>query len=291
NWEDIGIIIPPEPDQPDSPLHPTSCMDRPHIIFNEKTGKYVCWMKIMEDRNSQSMTIMTADDFLGPYTMVRSGYRPHGFDSGDFDLALDEQTGKAYIYFEKVHTEMICAELSDDFTEAVGEFSSYFQHPHPPFVRESPAHFIRNGKHYLFTSGTTGYFPNSSEIAVADDWHGPYRVLGNPHPADRSETSFRSQINEVLRVEGTDLYIAIADRWLPNLLSSRLVTKMIKKGVARHFANEPQEEEKSRKINHKPEKENNSNTAFANYVWLPIRFEGEMPIIDWKSEWRIEDYI
>lgn len=37
NWKDLGLIIPPEPDKPDSPLHPTACMDRPHIIYNAAT--------------------------------------------------------------------------------------------------------------------------------------------------------------------------------------------------------------------------------------------------------------
>lgn len=27
----------------------------------------------------------------------------------------------------------------------------------------------------------------------------------------------------------------------------------------------------------------------SDYVWLPIRFEGEMPIIDWKDSWKLED--
>jgi hypothetical protein len=32
------------------------------------------------------------------------------------------------------------------------------------------------------------------------------------------------------------------------------------------------------------------NTSVADYVWLPIRFDGEIAYIDWKDEWRIEDY-
>ena len=32
------------------------------------------------------------------------------------------------------------------------------------------------------------------------------------------------------------------------------------------------------------------NTRVAEYVWLPIRFDGEMAYLDWKEEWRIEDY-
>lgn len=79
-------------------------------------------------------------------------------------------------------------------------------HPFPfeesPFVREGIAHFLRNGKHYLITSGTTGYFPNPSEVAVANTWHGPYRVLGNPHPNDPSHTSYHSQVSSVFKVPG-----------------------------------------------------------------------------------------
>ena len=76
---------------------------------------------------------------------------------------------------------------------------------------------MRRGKHYLVTSGTTGYLPNPSEVAMADTWHGPYAVLGNPHPGDESRTSFHSQISSVFQVEGKkDLYIAVADRWVPD---------------------------------------------------------------------------
>ena len=27
----------------------------------------------------------------------------------------------------------------------------------------------------------------------------------------------------------------------------------------------------------------------ADYVWLPLRFDGAMPIIEWYDEWRVED--
>ena len=32
------------------------------------------------------------------------------------------------------------------------------------------------------------------------------------------------------------------------------------------------------------------NTSIANYVWLPLRFDGDKVYIDWLDEWRIEDY-
>ena len=69
NWKDLGLIIPPVLDDVSSPLHPAQKMDRPHIIFNEATGKYVCWIKVMGagSHDTQRSTVLTADNLLGPY--------------------------------------------------------------------------------------------------------------------------------------------------------------------------------------------------------------------------------
>ncbi len=32
------------------------------------------------------------------------------------------------------------------------------------------------------------------------------------------------------------------------------------------------------------------NSSVFDYVWLPLRFEGNQVFIDWKEEWKIEDY-
>lgn len=88
-----------------------------------------------------------------------------------------------------------------------GYYSTHFPHPNPPYVREATAHFKRNGKHYLITSGTTGYLPNPSEVAVADTWHGPYEVLGNPHVGDTTQTSNQSAENPVFKPKIGDVLL------------------------------------------------------------------------------------
>lgn len=97
NWDDRGLIIPPQPDNLQSPLHPTYQMDRPHIIYCEKTGKYVAWLKNVGGDISQFMTVLTADCFEGPYTVVRSIYKPLDMDSGDFYLHVDAQKKGIYL--------------------------------------------------------------------------------------------------------------------------------------------------------------------------------------------------
>ena len=288
NWEDKGLIIQPDLDHPESSLHPSALLDRPHIIYNETTGKYVCWMKIMQKDGTQTETVMTADQILGPYEMVREGLRPLNMSAGDFDLVVAPD-GKGYYYFERVHSETICADLTADYTDVTGYYSTHFPRVAPPYVREATAHFYRNGKHYLLTSGTTGYMPNPSEIAVADTWHGPFTVLGNPHRNDPTNTSFHSQVSSVFKVPGKkDLYIACADRWLPELMDLEYDT--YKKVFELMFHPDEKEREKIKTMDLGSMKDTNRNTSIADYVWLPLKFEGDMVYIDWHDEWRIEDH-
>lgn len=286
NWEDKGLIIPPEPDDPKSSLHPSACMDRPHILYNQRTGKYVCWLKIMEKDGTQSETVLTSDHLLGPYTKVREGLRPLGMSAGDFDLAVAPD-GKGYYFFERVHSETIIADLTDDYTDVTGYYSTHFVRHRPPFTREATAHFIRQNKHYLLTSGTTGYYPNPSEIAVADTWHGPYTVLGDPHPADVTRTSFHSQVSSVFKVPGKkDLYIALADRWIPqgtDTLDYNVYGPVVEMLSDPDF---PRDKIPLDVLASLPKE----TTCLADYVWLPISFDGEIPRIDWRDEWRLEDF-
>lgn len=308
HWENRGIIIPPEPEDESSSLYPATCMDRPHIIRNERTGQYVCWLKIMNRDGTQTQTILTADQFTGPYTKVREGLRPLDMSAGDFDLAVAPD-GKAYYYFERVHSETICADLNADYTDVTGYYSTHFPQKYPPYVREGTAHFVRKFRHYLVTSGTSGYFPNPSQVAVADSWHGPYEVLGDPHPADPSHTSFHSQISSVFKVQGKkDLYIAVADRWLPEQLfldyedyadcfSAMFDPESGEKPDWTRAQNKVRayEEKTGKSVIFSPECKD--NTSRSDYVWLPLRFEEAsaehpqgMVYIDWKDSWSLDEY-
>ena len=166
----------------------------------------------MEKDGSQSETILEADDILGPYQIIHTGLRPLGMSAGDFDLAVAED-GKAYYYFERVHSELICADLTEDYTNVTGYYSTHFPRLYPPFVREAPAHFMRNGKHYLITSGTTGYYPNPSEVAVADTWHGPYRELGLFIPKFHPYSRWKEKRICILRV----LIAGCRNIWIGNM--------------------------------------------------------------------------
>ncbi len=304
NWKDEGLIIPPEENNINDSLHYTKCVDRPHILYNKMTKKYVCWIKVMDKEHGQTMTILVSDNIKGPYTKVKEYYRPVGMNSGDFDLVI-EQDNKAYIYFERPHFEMICADLSDDYLSTTGYYSTHFPSIRTPFSREAPAHFVRRGIHYLMTSGTTGYKPNPTEVASSRCIHGPYNVLGRAHLNDVTNTSFNSQISCIIKIPNKkDLYVALADRWIPNIKDvykekyedGSFFDELIKE--ANMIINGEETEELKNKLSisysnkSKPLKQQmNENTSIADYVFLPIKFKDDgTPYIEYVKEWSLDDF-
>jgi hypothetical protein len=288
NWKDEGLILPPVENDTSSPLHPSQSMDRPHILYNDRTKQYVLWVKIMGKRDAeyyiQYMTIAVADRFLGPYKIIKT-IHPLGMNSGDFDLVQNDNDHKAYIYFERVHSELICADLTDDYLDVTGYYSSHFPRLQPPFVREAPAFFKRRGSLYLFSSGTTGYFPNPSEVAESKLFHGPWTLLGDPHINDPSHTSFHSQITSVFKhPKKKDLYIALADRWLTDLTDKTPDMRDVFEAMFNPNKKPlyTREEMASFSV---------QDTSKADYVWLPVKFaEDGRPFIEWLDEWKTEDY-
>ena len=282
NWEDEGIICFPEPDNPDSPMHPTSKMDRPHIIYNEKNKRFVMWMKIMAEL--PYIMVALSDSIHGPFVLSHK-IQPQGFGVGDFDLVKDPETGKAVIIFERVHSSLIVMDLNDDFTNVTDHYTEHMVKGRPPYVREAPAVFRKDNKWYLFTSGTTAKFPNPTETAVADSLHGPWTELGITHVNDTKKTSFDSQISAVLQhPKHPSLYIAIADRWLIDLKPD--LPDMVK--VFDSWFDPKKEDLISKDIRLLTAK----NTAMADYVWLPVLFrEDGTPELRWMDEWKIEDFI
>lgn len=136
NWKDERIIIQPDLEDKNAPMHLESMMDRPHIIYNEKTKKYVAWMKIMGEPSF--FHVMEADHILGPYHVVNK-VNPHGEMVGDFDLVKEKETGKAWVISNKTHTSVYCADLNEEYTDAEGDYSEHFPHEAPPDTREAPS--------------------------------------------------------------------------------------------------------------------------------------------------------
>lgn len=288
NWEDCGLIIPPVVDDPASPLFPERKVDRPHIVRNEKTGKYVCWIKISGPE--ACFTILTADTLQGPYEIVTPFYNPFGLHIGDFDIAVDEKSKKAYLYCEAEHGRVVGIRLTDDYLTADEQVSVQYKDLYAPFCREGVTVLERKGKLYMLTSGMSGYVPNQSDAAVSTGFESPFVSIGDPHVDDESLSSFNSQIGQAFRVPGKDTYIALADRWVPDYTVTRERALVIRQAIASSHdpGKYPATKEQMKELMNAPMIES-AETRIADYVFLPIEFSGKdaSPRISWKESWTL----
>lgn len=179
--------------------------------------------------------------------------------------------------------------MTDDYLDTTVEYSEHYYRRCPTYVREALAVFFHNGKGYIFTSGTTGYYSNQSETACFDSIHGEWNVLGDPHVNDSTHTSFHSQISSVFKHPHIkDLYIALGDRWLTDLPEDLPnMTEM----YAAFCDGECDEKIREKYAGMSLGDFCSGNTSQADYVWLHIIFEGDIPKLYWKDEWRTEDFI
>ena len=283
NWKNEGVIAVERQDE-ESPFYVGRIMDRPHILYNELTKKYVLWAKIggLLSKNqgfeSTYFAVCESDSIKGPFQLVS---KLSEFPAGDFDLV--KQGEKAYIIFGKPFTEVLCVELDERYTGYGKQWSTHIPTPFPPFAREAPAFFERNGEMYLLTSGTTGYFPNKTILYKLSSLHGEWEEVGDVCVGDHKGNSFHAQFSSVFRHPfEKDTYIALGDRWLNDL--SECIPSPDE--MFESFFNPAKRRDTDP---YKLELYTDENTSMATYVWLPIRFKDEgTPYIAWEDEWNIE---
>jgi sucrose-6-phosphate hydrolase SacC (GH32 family) len=81
---------------------PGRVIERPKIMFNKQTNKYVLWMHIDSSNYGEAkIGVATGDSVCGKYTYLRSE-RPLGFESRDSGVYVDDD-GQGYLLTEDVY--------------------------------------------------------------------------------------------------------------------------------------------------------------------------------------------
>ena len=210
DWKFEGIVLPAVKDDPNHDLHPSKVLERPKVVYNPKTGKFVMWAHVESaDYSKAAAGVAVSDSPTGPFTYLGS-FRPNDAMSRDQTVFVDDD-GKAYQFASSENNETLYInELTDDFLKPTGKFTRNFI----GMSREAPAVFKKDGKYYLLSSGCTGWDPNQAELAVADSIMGPWTVVGNPCTGVDADKTFYGQSTYVVPVQGKkDAYIAMFDRW------------------------------------------------------------------------------
>lgn len=273
HWRDEGVVLRVSQD-PQSPIVEGGYLERPKVLHNARTGKFVMWFHLEPKGTGWSAAlsgVAVADQVTGPYRYlhsfrpdagplpadflqtlpardaeeIRRTHQPEGQFARDMTLFADED-GTAYLIAASEDNKTLhLSELTADYLRTTGRYIRLF----PDGYNEAPAMFKYQGWYYLICSGCTAWAPNAARLARAKSIWGPWEALGNPcrGTPEENAVTFNSQSTFVLPVAAAtghpEAFIFMADRWFP------------------------------------------SNSINSRYVWLPVEWEQEQPILRWHAEW------
>ena len=183
-------------------------IERPKVIYNEKTKKFVMWMhyEYNGDYSYARAAVAYSDDIEKPFTYVKS-FRPFGNMSRDCTLFKDDD-GTAYFFSSaRENYDMMQYCLTDDYLDVKEQVATLWPGGH----REAPALVKRGNYYFMITSGCTGWAPNQAKYAFAKSITGPWSELINLGDS----TTYDSQSTFILPIEGekNTHFIYVGDRW------------------------------------------------------------------------------
>ncbi|WP_413805102.1 RICIN domain-containing protein [Streptomyces sp. OE57] len=184
-------------------------IERPKVLYNERTGQYVMWMhkENGSDYSEARAAVATSATIDGDYTW-RGSFRPLGQHmSRDITLFRDGDGTGYMVSAARDNYDLHIYRLTDDYTGV----ASLVANPWPGGHREAPALFKRGNVYFMLTSGATGWNPNQQQYATATSLAGPWSAMRNVGDA----TAYGSQTAYVLPVQGsgTTSYLYLGDRW------------------------------------------------------------------------------
>lgn len=249
-------------------------MERPKMLYNDKTGKYVIWFHADgrtrtnpdADYGKAKAGVAIGDSPTGPFRLLGSYKLNHtgdnfgydGYDNRgsvrDMNLFKDDD-GTAYVIYSSEGNETTyISKLNEEYTNIAGDREN--GEPGVDFIRafgysrEAPAPFKYNGKYYIINSGCSGWSPNPAECWMADDIFGEWKPMGDPCPDWGNGTTYDTQSTCVIPVDPQKgYYIYMGDRW------------------------------------------NAGDLSESRYVWLPIEFQEDdgKAVLKRKDNWKLEE--
>ncbi|MEV5029076.1 AbfB domain-containing protein [Paenibacillus sp. LPE1-1-1.1] len=192
----------------------SSKIERPKVIYNAATNKYVLWMHYENgtDYSLGRVAVATSSTPDGNFT-YQGSFRPLNYESRDMTVFVDTNgTGYLITASKKnggTNDTMAIFQLNASYTDVQSFVGWVFENGY----REAPAVVKKNNTYYLFTSQASGWYPNQGGYATASSMTGSWSALspfGDP-------AAYGSQIHSIATITGssTTSYIYMGDRWNP----------------------------------------------------------------------------
>jgi hypothetical protein len=201
NWKYEGVVL----DVPESGWGAIGTSHRAHVIYNDKTKKYVMWFFHFTHKYPDAFaTVAVADTRTGPFTILgqRKTAVPDGY-AQDLNVFKDDN-GRAYLVYDDGRRNIRVDLLSDDYLGSTGRTVIALTPRH-----EAPAMIKYRGKYIVAGSGVQGWKGTETHYAVADSPLGPY--------AEKRQMSEKRtwdlQITDFVYVTESGLFFAMCDSW------------------------------------------------------------------------------
>ncbi|MBB3697573.1 family 43 glycosylhydrolase [Flammeovirga yaeyamensis] len=297
NWVDEGIALEVDTLNVASDIARGCIIERPKVIYNQMTNKYIMWFHlelISHGYDAARSGVAISDSPIGPFTYLKS-MRPN---KGHWPLNVQEFHKKAVADTVKSaycggkeclpnHPDSLNL-LGRDFeggqmardmnlfvdddgkayhlysseensTLHIAELSEDYLSHTGNYVRVFPNRYMEapsimktsGGKYYFIGSDCTSWNPNPARSASADHIFGPWTELGNP-------------------VIGTEDQKATTFK----SQSTYILPVQGKKDAFIFMADRWQP----------------NNAIDGRYIWLPIQFDNDRIILEWKDQWDLTVY-
>lgn len=252
NWENLGFAATHGGERDDENMQDISegrLLERPKVIHNAKTGKWVMWAhwENGSDYGQARVAVLEADAITGPYRFVKT-MRPNGHDSRDQTLFLDTDGNAYHFCSTDMNTNINVVRLSDDFLSCTDQEIKIMNGR-----RLEASTVCKVGETYFATfSECNGWDPAPGHTATATgDILGTWAEGLNFCVDPDENRSYRSQGAFVFSVGalGYDpkCFIFYGDRW------------------------------------------NSSNVGGSTYVWLPMSVRSGYPRIRNYETWKLDE--
>lgn len=258
NWQDQGLVLSVFEKDSHRDLADAFILDRPKVIYQASSKTFLLYFKLYPPKSKGGKSgkdyawvgVATSPKPTGPFAYKGYFLGNHDkFGTGDFAIFQDTDGSIHHIAVRKPDKALIQGRLSEDGLKPVGDYKVM---EGVTIGTEAPAFFRRNGKVYLLGSGTSGWKPNPARMFVADKLAGPYKEL--PNPCRGVNPIHQLGPDKTFGGQSTFVYPVAGrkDAW-----------------IAMFDINKPE------------------GPIHAGYIWLPIEFEAEQPVIRWRDSWSL----
>ena len=288
NWKDEGIALAVMPENSGSDIEAGCILERPKVIYNKKTGKYVMWFHLEpkgQGYTGASSGVAVSDKATGPFQFIKS-VRPN---AGEWPMNYPQ---------EKIEAPILMAE---------GPFTGGSLPMHPDSLNLIKRDFV------------TGQMARDMNLFVDDDG-----IAYHIYSSEENSTLHIAQLTDdylehtgkyarffagrfmeapaMFKKDGKYyLMMSGCTGWSPNAARSAVAESIW--GEWKELGNPCLGIDSDKtfysqstyifpvqgknEFIYMGDRWNPGNAIDGRYIWLPIQFEGERFFIRWKDNWKL----